>query len=450
MWLQLKSEIKNNLSISVPLMLSQLIYAASSFIGTAMVAQLGEDALAASVLVSTIWMSTAVFFFGLLNAVSVLVAHQYGAKDDTAISKTMGQSFIFGAILLILMMLLFLFIPYLLKYSSQPETVLLLATDYLYAMLWQIPALILLIIYEQFLAGIHLAKIVLRISLMVVPIEIPLIYLLIFGKLGLPTCGISGIGYGFAITYTSTALFMTFYFIKSPYYKRFGIFKRIRSLELTSLLELIRIGLPLGFMHLIEVSTFAVATFWIGRFSTTWLAAHQIVIQYQSFLINVAFAMSQGLTVRVGYLIGSKNIAAVSYAITAGMLLSGIGSIFIVALFLFAPYLIISLDLNIRDPAQAPLVTASVALLQIAALLMICDNFRILGFGALRGLKDTRFPMLASFLTFWLIGLGSAYVFAFVLHQQTIGIWWGLTVGIATGAVIVLARVRQQANLLMK
>lgn len=450
MWSQIKNEIKTNLSVSVPLILSQLIYASSSFIGTAMVAQLGEDALAASVLVSTIWMSAAVFFFGLLNAVSVLISHQYGAKDEVAISKTMGQSFIFGAILLVLMLVIFIFVPYILQFSAQPESVLSLAKEYLHALLWTIPALILLIIYEQFLAGIHLAKIVLRISLVVVPIEIPLIYLLIFGKMGLPKCGIAGIGYGFAITYTLTAIGMTIYLLRSSYYKPFGIFKQISKIDVPRLLELTRLGLPLGFMHLIEMSTFAVGAFWIGQFSTTWLAAHQIVIQYLGFLITIAFAMSQGLTVRVGYLIGSAELHAVPLSIIVGIALSGVSSLLVAFLFLMMPHLLIGLDIDLTDPGQAALIAATVFLLKLAAIQMFFDNFRILGFGALRGLKDSRFPMIASFVAFWVIGLVSAYLFAFTFDYRSAGVWYGVTLGIGSGAVIVLLRVWQQVRLQMR
>ena len=97
----IKSEIKNTLSLGIPLIASQLIYACSGFIGTAMVARLGEEALAASVLVSMIWMSLSVFFFGILNAVSVLVSHQYGARNDKAISDIMGQAFLFGMMICI-------------------------------------------------------------------------------------------------------------------------------------------------------------------------------------------------------------------------------------------------------------------------------------------------------------------------------------------------------------
>ncbi|HEX4045304.1 MAG TPA: MATE family efflux transporter, partial [Gammaproteobacteria bacterium] len=251
-----KQEIKETLSVSVPLMSAQLIYSLSCFIGTALVAQLGEDALAASVLVSTIWMSLTVFFFGMLNAVSVLIAHQHGAKNKQAITHIMGQSFILGLIIGVLMMFVLLGMPFFMRFSAQPAMVFTLAYDYMYSLLWTIPALVILIILEQFLAGINHTKLVLRISLLIVPIEIPLIYALIFGKFGLPACGVAGIGYGFAITYTLTAICLVYYLLKSKRYQHYSIFKSILCINMPILKELARVGTPIGLMHAIEVSAF--------------------------------------------------------------------------------------------------------------------------------------------------------------------------------------------------
>lgn len=441
----IKKEIRDTLSIGIPLIASQLIYACSGFIGTAMVARLGQDALAASVLVSMIWMTLLVLFFGILNAVSVLVSHQFGAKDNEAISETMGQAFILGAILIVIMICLMLITPLFLHFTSQPENVLKIATEYLHALVWTLPGLVVLVICEQFLAGVNQAKLVLRISLLVVPIEVPLIYLLIFGKLGLPALGVAGIGYGFATTYTIVAICLSL-FLHSRRYQLFGVFKKINQINKTKLKELIRLGLPIGCMHLIEVSAFAFATFWIAQFGTTMLAAHQIVMQYLNFGITLVFAMSQAVTVRVGHAAGRKDLSSIRFAIYVGMGLNFIVmAIIALALNLF-PEFFLRLDINIYDSQNALLVKYSSLLIAIGGILMLADNFRIIGFGALRGLKDTTFPMLSSFIAFWVIGLSCAYLFGFILHFQGQGIWWGLTLGIACGAVIVFARVQWLLN----
>lgn len=443
----IRQEVKETLAISVPLVSSQIVYASSGFLGTAMVARLGQDALAASVLVSMMWMCMTVLFFGLLNSISVLVSHQYGANNYLAISKIMGQSFILGVIITILIMSSMFFMPYLLNLSGQPKHVLALAQVYLHSLLWEVPALVMLIIAEQFLAGINRAKIVLRISLLIVPLEIPLIYILIFGKLGFPKLGIAGVGYGFAITYSITLVFLTWYLLRAKQYKPFGLFSRLTEFHRHYFKELISVGLPMGFMHVVELSAFTVMTFWIARSGTTMLAAHQIVLQYLSFVITLVFAMSQAVTIRVGYSVGREDLQAVRFASYVGMVLNFVCIAIISTFFILIPKLFLRLDMDVNDPANAALIRDASLLLSISGVLLIFDNFRIIGFGALRGLKDTRFPMYASLFSFWMVGLSSAYYFGFSLHYNGAGIWWGMTIGIASGALLVFLRLR---NILAK
>ncbi|MBA3661717.1 MAG: MATE family efflux transporter [Gammaproteobacteria bacterium] len=438
----IKGEIKNTLSLSIPLVSSQLIYASSGFIGTAMIARLGEDALAASVLVSTIWMSLSVLFFGLLNSVSVLVSHNYGAKNDKAISEIMGQSFILGVIVTILIVTLLLSTGVLLRLTIKSPAVLELAVQYMHSLIWTTPGLILLIIYEQFLAGINRAKMVLRISLLVVPVEIPIIYVLIFGVGGLPKFGVAGIGYGFAITYTLTAIALTWFFLNSKFYGRFNLFKHLKTINWHYLKELVRIGLPMGCMHVIEVSTFTIASFWIAEFGTTLLAAHQIVMQYLGFVITLIFAMSQAVTIRVGHAVGQFDLLGIRYATYVGMMLNFLCMIVIGIAFYVIPDFFLSLDIKTDSPANYDLMRDASMLLTISGVLMIFDNFRIIGFGALRGLKDTQFPMYVSLFSFWAVGLTAAYLLGFTFNYQGAGIWWGLTFGIAVGSLIVFLRLQ--------
>lgn len=436
----IKGEIKDTLSLSIPLIAAQMVYACSGFIGTAMVAHLGEDALAASILVSMTWMSLSVLFFGILNAVSVLVSHQYGAKNNQAISDIMGQAFILGGIVFIFMVLVLCSMPFFLRFTSQPPEVIRLALDYMHALLWTIPGLVLLVICEQFLAGVNRVKFVLRISLCIVPIEIPLIYVLIFGKFGLPACGVAGIGYGLAITYTATALFLMIYLSKAKYYQKYAVFNNIKRIEWKWLIELVRVGFPMGCMHVIEVSAFALTTFWIAQFGTTLLAAHQIVMQYLSFCITLIFAMSQAVTIRVGHAVGRMDTSGIQYAIYVGMGLSFVCIVLVAFAFYLFPLFFLRLDINIHDANNALLMQYASALLAIAGVLMLFDNFRIIGFGALRGLKDTKFPMYASFISFWIIGIAIAYLLGFLLDFAGKGIWWGQTIGIACGAALVFWR----------
>ena len=440
----IKNEVKNTLSLGLPLVASQLVYACSGFIGTAMVAHLGENALAASVLVSMTWMCLSVLFFGILNASSILVSQQYGAKNNSAISKIMGQSYILGFIIMFILMIILSCLPYALHLSHQPARVLEIANQYVTALIWTVPGLIILIVSEQFLAAVGKSRIVLRISLLIVPIEIPIIYAFIFGKAGLPACGVAGVGYGFAVTYTITAIGLLIYLAKSKHYQQFAIFAKISKIDFTYLYELIRVGLPMGFMHVIELSAFSLGTFWIGHFGTTILAAHQIALQYLGFSITLVFAVSQAVTIRVGHMIGERDATGAKYASFTGIFLCLLCTLIIALVFGLYPEMFLRLDMDINDKMNFDLINDSSMLFKIFGVLLIFDTIRIIGFGALRGLKDTRFPMLAAFIGFWMVGITSAYWLAFHLQLAGKGVWWGLTLGIIAGSIIVIARLLHQ------
>lgn len=444
-------EIKQTLSIGIPFIGTQFIYAFGFFISTAMVARLGKEALAASVLVSSFWMTLVTFFMGILTSVSILVAHQYGAKNNKAISEIMGQAFLLGVLISVLSALLLSSLPFFLIYINQPPEVLGIAKQFLKSLPWCVPGMWVLVIVGDFLGSIGHPKVFFRISVLVVILEIPIMYLLIFGKWGLPKLGVAGIGYTYTITNTIAAIGLIWYLKKSKTYQPFRIFDQVHKINLHLFKEFIRVGFPMGLMHLIEVGTFALAALWMTQFGTTWLAAHQIAMQYLAFFIStIVFAMSQTISVRVGHAVGSQDRQAINDAIIVGMFVSFFMMIIVAGLFYACPELLLKVDIKVNDPANRVLVNYTSNLLSICALLILFDNFRMIGFGALRGLKDTQFPMIASFLSFFGVSLGLAYFLGFTINLKGNGIWWGLTVGIVVGSILILSRLRyhlQRADL---
>jgi MATE family multidrug resistance protein len=436
----IKQEIKSNLRLSVPFIASQTIYSLSGFVGTAMVARLGQVSLAASVLVSMLWFTLSILFFGILNAVSVAVSHQYGAKDGEGINRFMGQAYVIGFLMSIIMILLLLCLPYLLSYSHQPANVLHQARLYTYALMWTVPSLIYLIITEQFLGGIGKAKVVLVTSVIIVPLEITAIYILMFGKLGLPPLGISALGFGFALSYFTTAVGLTLYLCLTKAYKNYHIYRHINQFHLASLNMLIKIGLPLGLAQGIEVSGFAILTLWMGHFGTTMLAAHQIVMQFLGLMVTLLFAMSQAVTVRLGHLAGANDYRKLPGAVVIGLGLSFAVIVLVVLGFNIYHLPLLSLDINIHDIHNAQLITDTLSIFTIVAFWLIIENFRIIGQGGLRGLKDTISLFIIAAISFWGVGLPMAYLLGFHTTMGGHGLWWGFSVGIVVGAIITLWR----------
>ncbi len=439
-----KQEIKQTLLLSLPLVISQIIYASSTFFSTMMVSSLGKDTLAATVVVNMLWTLLSVFFFGMLNSICSLVAHHNSSKNYLEIGKIMGTGFILSFIISVLLILLLFSIPFILHLSHQPPHVLAIATKYNYSLIWMIPALILLISYEQFFAGINKTKLVLRISLFVVPLEIVLIYLLMFGVHKHSGTGVSGIGYGFAVSYTLTAILLTIYLLMKKHYQPYHIFKNIFKPDWIVLKKLIHIGYPTGLVQIIEVGAFSIITFWIGHFGTTLLAAHQIAIQYFIFIITLVFSMSQAVMIRVTHFMGQGNRQSLYTASFVGLILNGIVMFCIACAFYFAPLFFIGLDLNHHNPAHTDLIQEASTLLRVVGLILFVDNFRIIGMGALRGLKDFHSPFYITLFSFVCVACPAAYLLGFTFNHGGVGIWWGMFFGVFVGAILTQYRLQQK------
>lgn len=436
-----KGEIKSTIALGMPLVLSQSVAAFSPFISTAMVAHLGQDALAANVLVYSAFWALSILFISMLNAVGVLVSHQYGAKNEQAIREIVGQAFFLSVLTSIAVMIILACAPYFLNWHTQPARVAQLAHELLRSFLWTIPGLMVWGVIQQCLQGIGHTKFIFVSNFINIPLEILLIYCLIFGKFGLPACGISGVGYGLAISFTLALIVIITYLAISRRYKKLNLFSEVGKVHGTYLKELVRIGLPMGFMAFVELSTLAIFALWMARFSATMLAAHQILMQYLGFFIVLIFAIAQTVAIRVGHAVGRQDVIGIHYATYVGVTLSFLCALILAFAFYFFPQIFLSVDINIHDPTMASLVHVATQFFAILSVFYLVESIRlIIGYGALRGLKDVRFTMLASTFSFWIMGLASAFLFGFVFHFQGAGLWWGLTLGIAIGAVVVAIR----------
>ncbi len=438
----IKQEIRENIALSVPLIASWLIYSFSSFIGTAMIARLGEETLAASVMIGSIWIVINVYFYGMFNSVSVLVSHRYGAEKHTDIGRIIINAFLAGLLFCIPTMGVMALTPYFLFWIAPSKYVLSLASEYAYSIMWATPGMIGLVIIENFLNGIGKTKLSLWISLFEVPLEIALFYMLIFGKLGLPAFGIAGVGYGFTISFSCTFVVLLIYLFYADFAQPFQLFRKIFNFEKRYLWEIVRIGLPVGLMYLIEVSAFTLATFLMARFGTMMLAAQQIAMQFLGVTVNIPYAMGQAVSIRIGQSAGRLDIQGVKQAGYIGVLLSFSCILIVAMMYFFYPHILLRLDLNTADPANINLVRQASIFLSILGVFQLVDSLRVSETSVLRALKDTRFPLVISVISFWLVGILCAFLFVYVFKTAGTGIWYGLTLGITVGALILFLRIR--------
>lgn len=434
------TEFKTSMRLAIPMIATELIYALTGFVATVMVAHLGKEQLAANALVWGIYLTVVVFFIGILSSVSIMVSHSFGAKDERGISVCFKQGLILAIICALPMMLIMWLSPIVLVWTGQDPAVILAAKPLFYALIWCMLPINLSFVMEQFLVGITKTHIVTISVSLSVPVQIFLYYIFVFGKLGLAKFGLAGIGYGNLVEHSLVTVFFIFYLNNSKQLKIYHLFSKWWQVNKKFLLEMISIGYPLGAMYCVELSLIAAVAIMMGKLGTDVLAAYQISYQYWMIALVILFALTQAIAVRVGNEVGRNNRDAVKLAMIVNLGISLIFMLVFSIAYIAFPYTAISLDIDVHAPHLQQVVKMAAKFLAMISFLILSDCIRLISFGALRGLKDTKFPMLTSIIGFWCIAFPCAYFLAFKYKFGGIGIWWGITIGIFAAGVMLALR----------
>jgi len=263
---------------------------------------------------------------------------------------------------------------------------------------------------------------------------------LVFGHLGLPALGLRGSGLSTALS--NVFLFASFAAVAvcQRRFRHYHLFGRLWRPDWTRLLALWRLGLPIGAALAFEVTVFSAAVFLMGWFGEVAVAAHAIAMQIAIATFMVPLGFGQAATVRVGRARGAGDRGAM---IRAGWSAFGLAVGFMAMMSLTmvtAPRVLISAFIDIHDPANAAVVSAAVVFLSWAAVFQIADGAQVVGAGMLRGLQDTRVPMLYAAIGYWGIGMSLSLLLAFGLGFGGVGIWMGLAAGLVVVACAMIRR----------
>ncbi|MEH2286505.1 MATE family efflux transporter [Nostoc sp.] len=439
------SEVKKCLMLAVPLAAAQLAQSATGFVDTVMMGWLGSQTIASGGLGAVIFSFCLFILNGIVSAVSPLAAQAYGAgnreKVGTIVRLGLGISLVLG---IPITLLLYNGGALLLLLGQDANTVT-LAEIYLRAMaLGFIPALGFAVL-KSFLSALLQPQLVIVTVVLGTLLNITANYVLMFGKLGFPALGLAGIGWASTLSLWSMFVALTVYICNQPRFAVYGIFQpssyKAFPLEHRRIVgEIFQVGLPIGGLVAVEAGLFTVVTFFIGRLGTTALAAHQIALQTISMSFQMALGISIATTVRVGQLAGQNDLVGTRIAGYIGIAIAALFMSVVALAFWLIPKSIISLYIDINNQNNADVVALAVKLLAVAAIFQIVDGVQVTTAGALRGLKDTRIPMLIGIFAYWCVGLFTGYIFGISLGFGAIGFWWGLAIGLAIAAIILTWR----------
>ncbi len=434
------AEIKACLLLAVPLAGAQLSQATTTFVDTVMMGILGSQIVAAGAL------GAATFFLpinvgsAVVSAVSPLVAEAYGAGRVEQVGRVVRQGLWLSVILAIPVTLLIWHSGLLLRLLGQEPGNVVLAETYLRAIAWgYLPGLGFAVL-RSFVSALSRPRPAIVTTIGGTLFNIAANYVLAFGKLGFPALGLGGLGWASALSLWGMFIALAIYIFSQPQLRAYGAFSNLHQFEGKVFGELVRVGLPIGVLAGVEGGFFTFVTFLMGQLGTVTLVAHQIALQTAVVTFTISLGISMASTVRVGQLIGQENPSGARLAGFVGIGMAGLFMAMMGIVFWTVPGTIVSLYIDTADPANAAVVRLANVLLGVAAMFQIVDGIQVSAVGALRGLKDTRVPLLIGIVAYWGIGLPCGYVLGLVLGFGGVGLWWGLAIGLAVAAGVLTWR----------
>jgi MATE family multidrug resistance protein len=428
--------------LAAPLVLTNLTQAAIQGTDVVLLGWLGPRSLAAGALGSNIYVAFLIFGMGLVMAASPLLSRTIGAMPHSVrdVRRTVRQTMWAAVTIAIPVMLILWHAERLLILLGQEPVLAHEAARFVRAIEWGlIPALFYLVL-RSFVAALEQPLWALLIGLFGVAFNACFNYSLIFGKFGLPAMGIVGAGLGSTLTQTMMFAGLAIVVMTHRRFRRYRLFGRFWRSDWPRYAAVWKLGAPIAMTLGLEITIFNAAVFLMGIVGTAALAAHAVAIQIASFTFMVPLGLSQAATVRVGLALGRRDAAGIARAGWTAWIM-GVGFMTVAACFLWiTPRLFVGLFLDLHSAAEAPVVELAVSFLVIAAIFQIVDGAQAVGAGMLRGLHDTKIPMLFAALGYWVIGLGVALWLGFHRHMGGVGIWIGLASGLAVVAVLMLVR----------
>jgi MATE family multidrug resistance protein len=428
------------LALGLPLVGSHLAQMALHVTDTVMMGWYGVTELAAVVLGSSSFFIIFILGAGFSQAVMPMVAAALGRGDEAQVRRDTRMGMWLSVGFGVLCYPLFWWSePIFLMLGQQPDVARLAAAFMAIAGLGMIPALLVRVM-SSYLAALERTPVLLWVTLAAVVVNGCLAWALIFGNWGAPELGVRGAALASVGTQTATFLALAVYAALHPALRRFRLFQRFWRADVPGLVGVFRLGWPIGLTSVAEGGLFQASALMMGMIGTVQLAAHGIAMQCASLTFMVHVGLSSAATVRAGRAVGMGDGTGLRDGARVAIAISAVFSLLTVALFLAFPREIIVIFLDTSQPETAAILAFGSVLLAMAALFQVADAMQVMALGLLRGVQDTRVPMLLAAVSYWVIGIPCSWLLAFPMGYGGVGLWTGLVIGLAVAAVLLMLR----------
>ncbi|MCF8889045.1 MATE family efflux transporter [Priestia megaterium] len=423
-------KVKRFVFILFPILVTQFGMFSMTFFDTMMSGRVSADDLAGVAIGSSLWVPVFTGLSGILMSITPIVAQLVGANQKKKVPFSVIQGLYVSFLMAVVIILIgFFVVDPILKGMNLEANVMRIAKQYLIALSFGIIPLFIYTVLRNFIDALGQTRTSMLITILGLPVNVALNYVLIFGKLGFPHLGGVGSGYATAVTYWCILIVSIVIIHKKEPFSNFDLFKKFHRISFSTWKEILKIGLPIGFSVFFETSIFSAVTLFMSSYNTITIASHQAAINFASFLYMIPLSISMALTIVVGFEAGAKrhqdarSYSRIGVTIAVGMAFVCAGLLFTLresvaslytkdaeVLALTSHFLIYAIFFQLSDALQAPIQ------------------------GALRGYKDVNVTFLMSLVSYWVIGLPLGIVLAKYTDLQAFGYWIGLIAGLAAGA----------------
>ena len=434
-------ELRAMLQLGWPLVLANLTQQAIQATDVLMMGRLGSAQLAGAILALNLTFTINVLLLGLLTASSPMMARALGQRANAV--RDVRRTFRAGLWLLMLAMppywLLLWHVGAIMRAFGQSAELAEIGQTFLRAYMWSTGPWLLFQLLRNFVAALERPQSILWLSLGGIALNALLSWSLIFGHLGLPAMGIVGGGIGSSLSWLAMCGALALVVRTDRRFRRFHLFGRWWRFDGERVKAMVRLGWPIGLTMALEMGVFALATYFMGWIGAGAVAAHAVALQIAALTFMVPLGLGQAATVRVGLALGRGDRDGVTRAGWIAWLL-GVGFMGLMALAMWlVPRSLVTLFL-MDSPANALVIALAVSFLKVAAAFQLVDAAQVVGAGMLRGLHDTRWPLMFALFGYWCVGLGIGAWLAFARDWQGVGIWVGLASGLGVVAALTLWR----------
>jgi len=437
-----RREARDMLALAWPLILSNLTMALIHATDVFLLGKLGHSALAAGALATNLVMAVSFFGMGLLTACAPMIASEIGRRSSSIrdVRRTVRQGLWMAISFCVPVWCTLWFAQDIFLALGQHPPLAEGAAQMVRTLMWSLLPFLGIIVLRCFISAKERPVWTLVVGVVGVIANAVLNYGLILGKFGLPQMGLVGAGIGTSIVNLLMFAMLAVVVIRHPAFRRYRLFGNFWRADWPRYRAIWKLGAPIGLMMGFEASVFTAAVFLMGLISTAAVAAHSVALQIASLAFMVPLGIAQAITVRVGMGYGRRDPEAIRRSGWTGFVVAvAFMAATAIVMWIF-PRPLIGLFVDVSAPGGAAVMELAVTYLAVAAIFQIVDGAQVAGAGMLRGLHDTRVPMIIALFGYWGIGIGVGAWLAFRVGWGGVGIWTGLATGLGIVAVLMLIR----------